>query len=121
MIHSTTILALRHRERAVLAGDGQVTFGDTIVKQSAKKIRRLYNDKILAGWNGPAISALAETGRALGASHYVEAATGAADFVLSALGREDGRLLRSWRDGRTSGPRKPARVRSEGCAQARCR
>ena len=39
MFHSTTILAVRHRDRAVLAGDGQVTFGATIVKQSARKIR----------------------------------------------------------------------------------
>ena len=49
MIHSTTILAVRHRDRAVLAGDGQVTFGQTVVKGSARKIRRLYNDRILAG------------------------------------------------------------------------
>ncbi len=59
MIHSTTILALRHRDRAVLAGDGQVTFGDTVVKQSAKKIRRLYNDKILAGFAGSAADSFA--------------------------------------------------------------
>ncbi len=59
MIHSTTILAIRHRERAVLAGDGQVTLGDTIVKQSAKKIRRLYNDKILAGFAGSAADSFA--------------------------------------------------------------
>ena len=59
MIHSTTILALRHRDRAVLAGDGQVTFGDTIVKQSARKIRRLYNDKILAGFAGSAADSFA--------------------------------------------------------------
>jgi ATP-dependent HslUV protease subunit HslV len=59
VIHSTTILALRHRDRAVLAGDGQVTFGDTIVKHSAKKIRRLYNDKILAGFAGSAADSFA--------------------------------------------------------------
>src|SRR4029079_12725968 len=47
MFHSPTILAVRHRDRAVLAGDGQVTFGQTVVKQTAKKIRRLYNDRIL--------------------------------------------------------------------------
>jgi len=52
MFHSTTILAVRHRDRAVLAGDGQVTFGQTVVKVSAKKIRRLYNDRILAGFAG---------------------------------------------------------------------
>ena len=59
MIHSTTILAIRHRDRAVLAGDGQVTLGDTIVKHSAKKIRRLYNDKILAGFAGSAADSFA--------------------------------------------------------------
>jgi ATP-dependent HslUV protease subunit HslV len=59
MFHSTTILAVRHRDRAVLAGDGQVTFGDTIIKQRAKKIRRLYNDKILAGFAGSAADSFA--------------------------------------------------------------
>jgi len=59
VIHSTTILAIRHRDRAVLAGDGQVTFGDTIVKQGAKKIRRLYNDRILAGFAGSAADSFA--------------------------------------------------------------
>jgi len=59
MIHSTTILAVRHNQRAVLAGDGQVTLGDTVVKQSARKIRRLYNDKILAGFAGSAADSFA--------------------------------------------------------------
>ena len=59
MFHSTTILAVRHRDRAVLAGDGQVTFGQTIVKQSARKIRRLYNDRILAGFAGSAADSFA--------------------------------------------------------------
>jgi len=59
VIHSTTILAIRHRDHAVLAGDGQVTFGDTIVKQGARKIRRLYNDRILAGFAGSAADSFA--------------------------------------------------------------
>ncbi|HEX7582416.1 MAG TPA: ATP-dependent protease subunit HslV [Gaiellaceae bacterium] len=59
MFHSTTILAVRHRDRAVLAGDGQVTFGQTIVKQGARKIRRLYNDRILAGFAGSAADSFA--------------------------------------------------------------
>jgi len=59
MFHSTTILAVRHRERAVLAGDGQVTFGPTVVKTSARKIRRLYNDRILAGFAGSAADSFA--------------------------------------------------------------
>src|SRR6059036_1712937 len=59
MVHSTTILAVRHRDRAVLASNGQVTFGQTIVKQTAKKIRRLYNDRILAGFAGSAADSFA--------------------------------------------------------------
>src|ERR687891_1966981 len=59
MIHSTTILAIRHRDRAVMAGDGQVTFGQTIVKQGARKIRRLYNDRVLAGFAGSAADSFA--------------------------------------------------------------
>jgi ATP-dependent HslUV protease subunit HslV len=59
MFQSTTILAVRHRERAVMAGDGQVTFGQTVVKHNARKIRRLYNDKILAGFAGSAADSFA--------------------------------------------------------------
>ena len=58
-IHSTTVLAVRHGGKAVLAGDGQVTLGDTVVKQSARKIRRLYNDQILAGFAGSAADSFA--------------------------------------------------------------
>lgn len=57
--HATTILAIRHRDKAVIAGDGQVTLGDTIVKQGAKKIRRLYNNQILAGFAGSAADSFA--------------------------------------------------------------
>jgi ATP-dependent HslUV protease subunit HslV len=57
--YSTTILAVRHRNHAVMAGDGQVTFGQTVVKQTAKKIRRLYNDRILAGFAGSAADSFA--------------------------------------------------------------
>src|SRR6188508_1780441 len=57
--HATTILAVRREERAVLAGDGQVTFGNTVVKQGARKIRRLYNDRILAGFAGSAADSFA--------------------------------------------------------------
>ena len=59
MVRSTTILAIRHRDRAVMAGDGQVTFGQTVVKQRARKIRRLYNDRILAGFAGSAADSFA--------------------------------------------------------------
>src|SRR5450432_19337 len=59
MFKSTTILAVRLRDRAVLAGDGQVTFGQTVVKQRARKIRRLYNDRVLAGFAGSAADSFA--------------------------------------------------------------
>lgn len=59
MFHSTTILAVRHHDHAVLAGDGQVTLGQTVVKHRAKKIRRLYNDRILAGFAGSAADSFA--------------------------------------------------------------
>ena len=59
MFHSTTILAVRHQGHAVLAGDGQVTLGQTIVKHKARKIRRLYNDHILAGFAGSAADSFA--------------------------------------------------------------
>lgn len=59
MFHATTVLAVRHDGQAVMASDGQVTFGETIVKQSARKIRRLYNDKILAGFAGSAADSFA--------------------------------------------------------------
>jgi len=51
-MHSTTIICVRRENKVALAGDGQVTLGDTIIKHNAKKIRRLYNDKILAGFAG---------------------------------------------------------------------
>jgi ATP-dependent HslUV protease subunit HslV len=59
MIHATTVLAVRHREQAVMASDGQVTFGNTVMKRSARKIRRLYNDKVLAGFAGSAADSFA--------------------------------------------------------------
>src|SRR3954447_815125 len=58
-MHATTILGVRHKDRTVLAGDGQVTLGNTVVKQGAKKIRRLYNDSVLAGFAGSAADSFA--------------------------------------------------------------
>src|ERR687884_977688 len=49
---STTILLVRRDGRVALAGDGQVTMGDTVMKAGARKVRRLYNDRILAGFAG---------------------------------------------------------------------
>ena len=68
-----------------------------------KRALPLRDEKILASWNGLMISALAFGGRALDEPRYVRAAGRAADFVLAAM-CDDGRLQRSWKDGRTSGP-----------------
>jgi len=51
-VRSTTVLLVRKDTRVALAGDGQVTLGETVMKSSAKKVRRLYNDQILAGFAG---------------------------------------------------------------------
>ncbi len=56
-IYATTILGIRHKGKVALAGDGQVTLGNTVMKHSAVKIRRLYNQKILAGFAGAAADA----------------------------------------------------------------
>ena len=51
-VRSTTVLLVRREGRVAMAGDGQVTVGETVMKASARKVRRLYNDKILAGFAG---------------------------------------------------------------------
>jgi ATP-dependent HslUV protease subunit HslV len=51
-IHSTTILSVRHRGQVVLAGDGQVTLGNTVMKHQARKVRRLYHDQVITGFAG---------------------------------------------------------------------
>src|SRR6201993_2785874 len=52
LVRSTTVLCVRKDGKVVMAGDGQVTLGEGVIKHSAKKIRRLYQDKILAGFAG---------------------------------------------------------------------
>lgn len=58
-IRSTTVLAVRRNDKVVIAGDGQVTMGDTIMKSGARKVRRLYGDKVLAGFAGASADAFA--------------------------------------------------------------
>lgn len=52
MFHGTTILCVRRNNEVAIASDGQVTMGSTVVKHNARKIRKLYNDKVLAGFAG---------------------------------------------------------------------
>ena len=68
------------------------------------RVHPATDDKVLAAWNGMAIAALAEAGRAFGDAAYVDAAVRAAEFVLEHLRDGSGRLLRSWRDGRSGRP-----------------
>src|SRR5580692_2057138 len=58
-IRSTTILCVRRDDKVVMAGDGQVTLGSEVLKSSAKKLRRLYSGKILAGFAGSTADAFA--------------------------------------------------------------
>jgi ATP-dependent HslUV protease subunit HslV len=58
-MHATTVLAVRHQGKVVLASDGQVTLGQTVVKHQARKVRRLYHDHVLAGFAGTAADGFA--------------------------------------------------------------
>ena len=57
--HATTVLSVRRDQNVVIAADGQVTFDKTVVKHGGRKVRRLYNDRILAGFAGSAADAMA--------------------------------------------------------------
>jgi ATP-dependent HslUV protease subunit HslV len=52
MFHATTILAVRHKGKVVMVGDGQVSLGQTVMKHTARKVRKLYHDKVIAGFAG---------------------------------------------------------------------
>lgn len=56
--HGTTILAVRHKGKVAVAGDGQVTLNDAVIKHHAKKVRKIYNDKIIVGFAGASADAL---------------------------------------------------------------
>lgn len=59
MFHSTTIICIRHQGKVAIAGDGQVSLGETVLKQKANKIRILYKGKVLAGFAGATSDAFA--------------------------------------------------------------
>lgn len=57
-LNGTTILAVRHKGKAAVAGDGQVTLKETVIKHSAKKVRKIYQEKIIVGFAGATADAL---------------------------------------------------------------
>jgi ATP-dependent HslUV protease, peptidase subunit HslV len=59
IFHGTTILLVKRANHIVIAGDGQVSFGDTVIKKNARKIRRVYNDRVLVGFAGATADAFA--------------------------------------------------------------
>ncbi|MEE8127545.1 MAG: ATP-dependent protease subunit HslV, partial [Nitrospinaceae bacterium] len=58
-MHGTTILSVRHNGKVAVGGDGQVTLGNAVMKHSANKVRRMYNDKIIGGFAGGTADAFA--------------------------------------------------------------
>ena len=61
--HATTVLCVRHRGQVAIAGDGQVTIGNTVVKAGARKVRKLHQDRVVAGFAGTAADAFTLFGR----------------------------------------------------------
>jgi len=59
LVRGTTILSVRHQGKVVMAGDGQVTVGTTVVKHNAVKVKKIYKDQVLAGFAGAAADAMA--------------------------------------------------------------
>jgi ATP-dependent HslUV protease subunit HslV len=62
-VRGTTVLSVRHRGRVVIAGDGQITFEHTVMKRTAKKVRKIYNNRVLAGFAGTSADAFTLFGK----------------------------------------------------------
>jgi ATP-dependent HslUV protease, peptidase subunit HslV len=90
-IRSTTVVCVRRNGTVVMAADGQVTLGDAVLKHSARKIRRLYQDKILAGFAGSTADAFSLFGRF----------EGKLEQYAGNLGRAAVELARDWRTDKT--------------------
>src|SRR5215470_9163004 len=88
-IRSTTVLCVRREGQVVMAADGQVTLGEGVIKHTAKKIRRLYNDKILAGFAGSTADAFSLFGRFEGKLEQYHGNLGRAAVELAKEWRTD--------------------------------
>ena len=91
MIHGTTILAVRKDGQTAMGGDGQVTIENTIVKQGARKVRRLFQDRVVAGFAGAAGDALA----------LFERLEGKLEEAAGNLPRAAYQLVKDWRTERS--------------------
>jgi uncharacterized protein YyaL (SSP411 family) len=89
--------------RSILRGDLDEETRARLFELREQRPKPLRDDKAIASWNGLALAALAEGGRRLERPDWLEAARALGEFLLGPLSDEEGRLLRSWRDGRTSG------------------
>src|SRR5246127_4114177 len=94
LMRSTTVLSVRRDGKVVLAGDGQVTLGEGVIKHTAKKIRRLYQDKILAGFAGSTADAFSLFSRFEGKLEQYAGNLGRAAVELAKEWRTD-KMLRS--------------------------
>jgi ATP-dependent HslUV protease, peptidase subunit HslV len=88
-IHSTTVVCVRRGGSVVMAADGQVTLGEGVIKHTAKKIRRLFNDKILAGFAGSTADAFSLFGRFEGKLEQYHGNLGRAAVELAKEWRTD--------------------------------
>jgi hypothetical protein len=89
--------------RSIIRGDLDSELKARLFEERERRPKPLRDDKAIASWNGLALAALAEAGRRLAEPEWVAAAERLGAFLLGPLSAEDGRLLRSYRDGRTSG------------------
>ena len=89
--------------RSIIRGELDPKLRQRLFAERTLRPQPGLDDKVLASWNGLALAALAEGARRLARPDWLEAARGVGEFLLGALSREDGRLSRSWREGKVSG------------------
>jgi hypothetical protein len=90
--------------RFVVRGELEPGLRERVLSERAQRPQPFRDDKVLASWNGLALAALAEAGYRLQRREWLDAAKGVGEYLLGPLATSDGRLLRSRRDGRVSGP-----------------
>jgi uncharacterized protein YyaL (SSP411 family) len=89
--------------RSIIRGDLDPDLRTRLLAERERRPQPGLDDKVLASWNGLALAALAEGARRLERADWLDAARGVGEFLLGPLSREDGRLSRSWREGKVSG------------------